>query len=159
ARRPARSSLLKRLTQAYMLDLLGEDATFSDLREACEALDLEAHQDDWTLAVPGADWIRTSAAGTAFLERPLYRLIPEIAAEHILTHARTHPYAGELRFAQVPCHEGAELMSWPPRTYATTNKNDETTTWYFSAVLHLQMRTIPFDPEPRLHISASIRRW
>jgi hypothetical protein len=159
ARHPARGSLLKRLTQAYMLELLEEDATFSDLREACEALDIGAHQDDWKLAVPGDDWIRTSTGGTAVLEGPLYRLIPELAAEHIVAYSRTNPYEGELRFAQVPCDEGAELMSWPPRTYTTTNKNNEESTWRFSAVLHLQMRTVPFDPEPRLHISASIRRW
>lgn len=159
ARRPTRGSLLKRLIQAYMRELLGEDSTFRDLRDACEALDLEAHQDDWTLAVPGPDWIHTTKAGTAVLERPLYRLIPEVAAEHILTRARSHPYGGRLRFAQVPCDDGAELMSWPPQTYDTTNKNGETTTWHFSAVLHLQVRTVPFDPEPQLHISASVRRW
>ncbi|WP_335989923.1 pPIWI_RE module domain-containing protein [Glycomyces sp. MUSA5-2] len=159
SRNRARSNLLKRITQAYMLDLLGDEATFADLRDACEALDVEAHQDDWTLAVPGADWIRTSPGGTAVLERSLYRLLPEVAAEHILARARTHPYEGALRFAQVPCDDGAELMSWPPKEYTTANKNNETQTWYFSAVLHLQMRTVPFDSEPRLHISASIRRW
>ncbi|MEU6784656.1 DUF3962 domain-containing protein [Nonomuraea angiospora] len=104
-----------------------------------------------------------SPSGTALPADHLYRLLPDILAARI---AELPPYEHNgrtLQFRQIAGDAragGAELMSWPPLTYESKNKDDGgTKTWYYSAYIGLSLRTVPFSPIPRIHLSTGIRRF
>lgn len=157
ARQPLDSGLLKRTMLAHVQRWLGDASDYPRLRDAVSALDVEAHGDDWAPVQVDPEWLRTNEAGTAIVEDPLYRLIPEVVAERILGLG---PYDNQLSFVQVPTNDGAELMSWPPLTHAgRKNRAGESVTSHYSAVLKITLRTVPFDPMPRLHLGVSMRRW
>lgn len=156
SRRPVDAEMLKRVMQAYLQDDLTEKKDFPALLRAVHALDVSAHSDDWHPASFDSVQIERSSAGTAVLDRFLYRLIPEVIAERILA---LDPISNDLRFHQVATPDGAELMSWPPLQHTTVNRNAESRVAHYSAVLGIQMRSRPFDPSPRLHLGVSIRRW
>jgi hypothetical protein len=50
---------------------------------------------------------------------------------------------------------GAEMVSWPPHVYVSRNGSR----YPWSYVLRLTAQTLPFDPAPRIHVHASMRRW
>ena len=50
---------------------------------------------------------------------------------------------------------GAELVSWPPHVYISKKG----TRYPWSYTLRLSAQTLPFDPSPRIHVHAGIRRW
>lgn len=104
-----------------------------------------------------------SAGGTSLPANHLYRLLPDVLAARI---AGLEPYEhnGErLEFRQVAGDAGsggAELMSWPPREYVSRNKREDgTKTWRYSAYIRLTLRSTPFSPIPRIHLSTGIRRF
>lgn len=142
--------------QAFLQDELAENKDFPVLLRSVNALDVAAHSDDWQHASFSATKVDKSVGGTALVDHFLYRLIPEVIAERILALA---PISNDLRFQQVAAADGAELMSWPPLQHTTVNRKGESRTAYYSAVLEIQLRTVPFDPAPRLHLGVSMRRW
>jgi pPIWI_RE module N-terminal domain len=46
----------------------------------------------------------------------------------------------------------AELVSWPPRTFASGNGMR---VWGFSFYLRISLQTVPFDPRPRFRRTGS----
>jgi len=50
---------------------------------------------------------------------------------------------------------GAEMVSWPPHVYISRNG----TRYPWSYTLRLSAQTLPFDPSPRIHVHAGMRRW
>jgi hypothetical protein len=50
---------------------------------------------------------------------------------------------------------GAEMVSWPPHMYVSRNG----TRYPWSYTLRLSAQTLPFDPSPRIHVHAGMRRW
>lgn len=156
ARRPVDPGLLKRVMQAYLQESLDSPQNYPELRDAVNGLDVAAHAHDWQQVDATQFKIIDGPGGAASIPAPLFRLIPEVVAEHI---ARLDKYDGELRFIQVPSKEGAELMSWPPSTFVENQRKGDSRTWSYSAKINVTLRTTPFDPMPRLHLSAGIRRW
>lgn len=156
AREPMDAGLLKRVVQSWLQTRLDAKIDYPRLREAVRALDLDAHTTDWRPAEIDPDGVGVNEAGTATIDPVLYRLIPEVVAERI---TRLGKFDGELSFVQVASDDGAELMSWPPQSYPKKSRNGETRLWYYSAVVTIVLRTVPFDPAPRLHLAVSTRRW
>ncbi|RFS81575.1 DUF3893 domain-containing protein [Actinomadura spongiicola] len=105
----------------------------------------------------------TSAGGTSLPASHLYRLLPDVLAARIAAQPAYEHNGKTLQFRQVAGDAkvgGAELMSWPPRTYQSNNKDDDgKKTWYYSAYIRLSLRTVPFSPVPRIHLSTGIRRF
>ncbi|MFI0774664.1 pPIWI_RE module domain-containing protein [Streptomyces sp. NPDC021212] len=109
-----------------------------------------------------------SPGGTASPAQHVYRLLPDVLAGRI-THLEPYEHNGErLEFHQVagiggtrgPGSGGAELMSWPPREHAPKAKSDGSgKRSYYSAVIRISVRTVPFSSMPRVHLSAGIRRF
>jgi hypothetical protein len=103
-----------------------------------------------------------SEGGTSLPAPHLYRLLPAILASRV---AQLPPYehcGRQISFRRVAVDaraSGAELMSWPPLDYETKTKDDGIRAWHHSAVIHISLRTVPFSPIPRIHVSTSIRRW
>ncbi|MFI8837101.1 pPIWI_RE module domain-containing protein [Streptomyces afghaniensis] len=106
-----------------------------------------------------------SPGGTALPAPHVYRLLPDELAARI---ARQGPYehgGRRLTFHQVAGVSGArgagsggaELMSWPPIEYVP-GKGDRRPA-YYSAVIRVTVRTVPFSAVPRVHLSAGLRRF
>lgn len=155
ARRPMDTGLLKRVVQSWLLTKLDAKTDYPRLRDAVNALGVDAHATDWRVAGINPDGIGVNDAGTATIDPTLYRLIPEVVAARILERG---PFDGELTFIQVASDEGAELVSWPPQSYVK-GRGSSARIEYYSAVLTIVLRTMPFDPAPRLHLAVSTRRW
>lgn len=156
AREPMDAGLLKRVVQSWLQTRLDAKSDYPRLREAVQALDLDAHTTDWRPAEIDTNGVGVNDAGTATIDPVLYRLIPEMVAERIARHGK---FDGELSFVQAATDDGAELVSWPPQSYAQKSRNGETRLWHYSAVITIFLRVVPFDPAPRLHMAVSTRRW
>jgi hypothetical protein len=101
-----------------------------------------------------------SDGGTSVPQPHLFSLLPDHAAAKIAGRTYQHDN-GSIRFRQVavnPANGYAELVSWPPLEHHT-GQGANIRTWYYSATLRIALRTVLFDPTPRLHIDAGIRRW
>jgi hypothetical protein len=155
ARSPVDAGLLKRILQAHLQERLVDKSGLGTLREAVRALDVASHADDWEAAAIDPDWLRSNPAGTPIMAPVLYRLIPEIIAERI---AQLGKFDEELSFVQVATDEGAELVSWPPIAHES-GRGRTARISHYSAVLTIALRTVPFDPAPRLHLGVKTRRW
>ena len=57
-----------------------------------------------------------------------------------------------------PGNSGAELISWPPQQ-ALIGKDDKQKSHYFSILVTITVQTVPFDPQPYIHIDLGVRRW
>lgn len=153
--RPFPPAVLQALLTAWAADLpRGEDG----LRLAREALGrLPAADLQWTRTEVDLLEHSQTAGGTAAPADRLYELLPEFLARQI---ASQDPYTFEgvrLRFVQAPPSErgAAELVSWPPRSVPGIGGRS----WHFSLYLRISLQTVPFDPQPRIHLHAGVRRW
>ncbi|MEU5425260.1 DUF3962 domain-containing protein [Streptomyces olivoreticuli] len=110
---------------------------------------------------------QVSPGGTALPAPHVYRLLPDELATRI---ARQGPYehgGQRLRFHQVAGvgyargagSGGAELMSWPPIPYTPRSRGGDGRTAYYSAVIRVTVRSVPFSPVPRVHLGAGVRRF
>ncbi len=104
-----------------------------------------------------------SEGGTVLPANHLFRLLPDVLATRI-TQLDPYEHQGErLSFRQVAGDAragGAELMSWPPLTYESTNKKgDGTKLWRYSAYIRLSLRSTPFSAIPRIHLTTGVRRF
>lgn len=57
-----------------------------------------------------------------------------------------------------PGNSGAELISWPPQQ-AVIGTGDGQKSHYFSILVTITVQTVPFDPQPHIHIDLGVRRW
>ncbi|MER7755238.1 DUF3962 domain-containing protein [Kitasatospora sp. NPDC097643] len=106
-----------------------------------------------------------SMNGTANPAPHVYRLLADHLAARIAAQPPYEHGGKQLAFHQVAGlggargagSGGAELMSWPPIKYRT--KRGTGTPAYYSATLRVTVRTVPFSPVPRVHLSAGVRRF
>jgi len=99
--------------------------------------------------------------GTSLPSPHLYVLLPDVLAAHIAAHTPYTHNGEKVRFHQVatnPVAGYAELMSWPPNEHRT-GRGGASQTWYYSGTIKIALRTVPFDPVPRIHVYTGIRRW
>lgn len=97
-----------------------------------------------------------SEGGTAVPFPFQFRLITDWLARRIQELPPYDTGAGELRFQAVPRRpgdRGAELVS-NPLPYEANGL----VSWY-SVRLNLTVHSVPFDPLPRIHLHAGLRRW
>ncbi|GIF44245.1 pPIWI_RE module domain-containing protein [Actinoplanes xinjiangensis] len=153
--------VLRSLLNAWLYDLARKDIARPLVVPTIKALD--AAELEWRPEKVDLLECTTSDGGTAVPKARLYTLLPDAIAWQIAQHSARRPYThegGQLRFRQVaanPSADGAELVSWPPLTYQTKGKNPSS--WLYSAYLRIALRTVPFDPRPRLHVNVGVRRW
>ncbi|MFJ8691796.1 pPIWI_RE module domain-containing protein [Streptomyces roseolilacinus] len=108
-----------------------------------------------------------SSGGTAMPARQVYRLLPDELAARIARQGAYEHGGRRLTFHQVAGVSGgydagsssAELMSWPPIEHRPAGRSGERRPSYYAATLRVSVRTVPFSPVPRVHLSAGIRRF
>ncbi|MHC3458113.1 pPIWI_RE module domain-containing protein [Streptomyces flavovirens] len=108
-----------------------------------------------------------SPGGTAKPTRLVYRLLPDELAARIARQGAYEHGGRQLTFHQVAGagsgydagSSSAELMSWPPIEYRPAGRGGERKPSYYAATLRVGVRTVPFSPVPRIHLSAGIRRF
>jgi pPIWI_RE module N-terminal domain/RNaseH domain of pPIWI_RE/MID domain of pPIWI_RE len=149
-------AVTRALVAAWAADLPRGDDAAGPVRDAL--IQLGAGDLQWIQVTMDLLEQSVTAGGTAEPAERLYALLPEFLARRI---AGQEPYMFEgvqLRFVQAsPSQRGAaELVSWPPRTFAQRNS---TRVWHFSFYLRISLQTVPFDPRPRIHLHAGVRRW
>lgn len=159
--------VLARLVRAWLRGMQPSTAGFQHFRETALALDVESLR--WKTETVNLLEHDLSAGGTCLPVERLYRVLPEILADRIAAQGE-YEFCGErLRFYRVAVDaraNGAELMSWPPLKHPTAIKGKDARArygdhrdWYYSAVISVSLRTVPFSPIPRIYVSTRIRRW
>ncbi|MCR3721197.1 MULTISPECIES: pPIWI_RE module domain-containing protein [Prauserella salsuginis group] len=158
---------LTRLVRAWLRNLAPTPEAWERFRDTAGAVDPE--QLHWTPETVDLLEHTLSPGGTCEPAARLYRILPEILADRIAAQP-PYEFCGEqVRFHRVAVDagaNGAELMSWPPLKHSTKVKDEEAQKsyggvreWRYSAVINVSLRTVPFSPTPRIHISTRIRRW
>lgn len=158
---------LARLVRAWLRGMQPSTAGFQHFRDTALALNVESLR--WKTETVNLLEHDLSPGGTCIPAERLYRVLPEILADRIAAHGE-YEYCGDrLRFHRVAVDaraNGAELMSWPPIKHTTTIKDKDARTrygdhrdWYYSAVISVSLRTVPFSPLPRIYLTTRIRRW
>ncbi|MEV0266941.1 DUF3962 domain-containing protein [Streptomyces sp. NPDC050617] len=156
ARRPVPQDVFTTLMRTWVRDLRPE----SEHRQAVRTVLSELHINElrWKLRqVPMLSGALTPG-GTAEPDGRLYQLLPDALANLALGQEPFSYAGGLLKFRSVarrPTDRGAELLSWPPDRH----EDRDGTTWWFSALLTLTLQTVPFSPEPRVHLRCGVRRW
>ncbi|OLF06263.1 pPIWI_RE module domain-containing protein [Actinophytocola xanthii] len=159
--------LLARLVHAWLRSLAPSAEAFQRFRDTARTLDVNS----LTWQPETVDLLEhdLSPCGTCVPAERLYRVLPEILADRI---AAQPPYefcgerVGFRRVAVDARARGAELMSWPPLEHRTRVRDKDAQKrygaeriWYYSAVITVSLRTVPFSPIPRIYLSTRIRRW
>ncbi|PFX00294.1 hypothetical protein CJ469_04477 [Nocardia farcinica] len=92
----------------------------------------------------------------ASLPRTLHHLIPETLAATLLNRS-DRPDGFPVGFRRCPTNDArsVELLSWPP--LEDTDKRGNR--WPYSYRVRLSLHSVPFQPEPRVHVSVGMRRW
>ncbi|MCT7351842.1 DUF3962 domain-containing protein [Streptomyces sp. 15-116A] len=97
----------------------------------------------------------------------VYRLLPDVLAARITRLAPYEHKGKRLAFRQVAGlggsrgagSGGAELMSDLIEYVPTRRGGGEGKPAYYAATLRVTVRTVPFSPVPRVHLSAGVRRF
>lgn len=158
---------LARLVHAWLRSLAPTAEAFQRFRDTARTLDVNSLR--WQSETVDLLEHDLSPSGTCVPATRLYRVLPEILADRIAAQP-PYEFCGErvqfYRVAGDARANGAELMSWPPLKHPTkiTNKDARKRygthrDWYYSAVINVSLRTVPFSPTPRIHVSTRIRRW
>ncbi|MFD0206384.1 pPIWI_RE module domain-containing protein [Saccharothrix carnea] len=159
AEEPYPPRVLSTMINAWLRNLKPTDEAYQQFLKTARSL--AAHQLEWQVREIDLREQSTSPGGTAVPHDHLYRLVPEIVADRI---AQLDPYehAGhQVTFHRVAVDaraSGAELMSWPPLEHPAKAKGTSKVA-YYSGVIRVSLRTVPFSPVPRVQISTGIRRW
>jgi hypothetical protein len=106
-----------------------------------------------------ADAAADTAAATAAiatLPKALFHLVPELLCAELLA-ASDRPDSHPRGFRRCPTSDGrrVELMSWSP--YEISDRQG--TRWPYSYRITLAVLTVPFQPQPVLHVTTGSRRW
>ena len=155
AREPVPESVIAPLFNTWVMGLLpGDDLSAEQEEKLADVLDvINAHPPQWRATRIDLTSGARSDGGTAAPDRRLYGLLSERIAARLA--ARPLRIAGtDLTFRVVSRRDGTELVSWPPRRYASGSR-----TWYYSARVGITVQTVPFAERFRVHVSIGIRRW
>ncbi len=145
---------------AWLRDMQPSAELYPLFKETVHKLDAQALQ--WRLENIDMLQQTISPGGTSLPVPRLFRLLPETLAARIAALPPYEHCGHEIAFRRVAVDaraNGAELLSWPPLQHNTKSKNDAGRAWHYSVVIRVSLRTVPFSSIPRIHISASIRRW
>ncbi|MFD9540134.1 pPIWI_RE module domain-containing protein [Streptomyces sp. NPDC060022] len=151
---PLPGDTLDRLTGAWLQDLRPEPNHHRAVLDTLTALRAAPPQwQDVTVDLLGCP---PTMGGTASPRDRQYQLATDALARRILALGPYEHSAGSLHFRAVPRgprQQGAELLSQP---LSHVIKGRE---WWFSIVINVTLHTVPFAPEPRLHLHTGVRRW
>jgi pPIWI_RE module N-terminal domain/RNaseH domain of pPIWI_RE/MID domain of pPIWI_RE len=159
--------VLARLVHAWLRSLAPTAEEFQRFRETARTLDVDSLR--WQPETVDLLEHDLSPGGTCVPASRLYRVLPEILADRIAAQP-PYKFCGErVQFHRVAVDaraNGAELMSWPPLKHRTKVKDKDAQKrygthrdWYYSAIITVSLRTVPFSPTPRIYLSTRIRRW
>lgn len=159
--------VLARLVHSWLRNLQPTTKGFQRFRETARVLDVESLH--WQPEMVDLLEHDLSPGGTCLPAPRLYRVLPEILADRIAAQP-PYEFCGErVQFHRVAVDaraNGAELMSWPPLKHTTKIKDEDARKrygtrreWYYSAVISVSLRTVPFSPIPQIYLSTRIRRW
>jgi hypothetical protein len=160
ANAPYPKAVMSSFIHAWLRDLQPGAEGHAKVKETAGRLDIDGL--DWGLV--GVDMLEQTLTegGTASPADHLWRLLPETLASRIARQEPPYEHFGQrLHFRQVaqPAGaSGAELVSWPPLEH-TSGRGAKERAWYYSAYIRLSLRTVPFDPTPRIHLTTGVRRW
>lgn len=152
AREPVPEDLIAALFTRWVLSLRPEEEHAAARQRVLEHVaGMTPH---WSLQEVDLTSWSISQGGTGMPDRRLYSLLPELLADSLATEKI---WIGDdpLSFRTVGCDQGAELVSWPPRTHA----DEDGRTWFYSALVGITLQTVAFAPRPRVYVSYGIRRW
>jgi hypothetical protein len=150
-------SVLQSLIVSWLHTRQPSPDAYQVLTQTVEALDLEFLR--WQLMSVELTEQTLTAGGTADPARHIYRLLPEVLAARI-EKLPPYEYCGrQVTFRRVATADGAELMSWPPTPHIPMKKGRPLAPWHFSGTIKVTVRTVPFSPMPRIHLTTGIRRW
>lgn len=159
--------VLARLVHAWLRSLAPTAEAFQQFRKTARTLDVDSLC--WQSEKVDLLEHDLSPGDTCMPTPRLYRVLPEILADRIAEQA-PYEFCGErIRFYRVAVDaraNGAEVMSWPPLKHSTRVKDKDAQKrygtqrdWYYSAVIKVSLRTVPFSSTPRVYLSTRIRRW
>jgi hypothetical protein len=151
---PLPAGVLDKLLGVWLRDLRPEAAHLRDVQSALA--ELMANPPQWFETSVDILGCPTTAGGTAAPYPRQYQLATDHVARAILGLGPYDTGAGTLQFRAVPRgprQQGAELIS-QPLPYDVKER-----TWWYSIVIAVTLHTVPFDPQPRLHLHTGVRRW
>jgi hypothetical protein len=154
-------ALMDNFLHAWLYDMQPSPEAYPLLKETVRKLNAQMLR--WTPPTP-VDLLEqaTSEGGTSLPASHLYRVLPEILAARVAQLPAYEHCGRQISFRRIAVDaraSGAELMSWPPLDHETKTRADGVRAWHYSAVVRISLRTVPFSPLPRIHVSTSIRRW
>ncbi|MFD4407551.1 pPIWI_RE module domain-containing protein [Nocardia sp. NPDC058499] len=160
SRELVKSLPFRRILQAWLRSMNPSEEGFAQFKDTLNTIKIDNL--DWEQQTVNLLDHTISEGGTCIPDAHLYTLLPAIVADRIQALA-SYEYAGKrVTFKQVTTgnYGGAELMSWPPHKYESSGRRSgDTTTWRYSGLIRISVRTAPFSPVPRIHVSFGIRRW
>ncbi|GGR67384.1 hypothetical protein GCM10010252_01380 [Streptomyces aureoverticillatus] len=160
ANAPYPKAVMSTFIHAWLRDLQPGPEGHAKVKETASLLDIDGLE--WDLL--SVDMLEQTVGdgGTAVPADHLWRLLPEVLAARIARQEPAYEHFGErLSFRQVAMDAGApgaELVSWPPLEHPT-GRGAKAKVWIYSAYIRICLRTAPFDPTPRIHLSTGVRRW
>lgn len=150
---PLPPSVLAALINTWIIDLYPDPQAHNLRREVMDALrpaDLE-----WQSTSIDLTEHTVSPGGTVLPTPSLYHLLPDILARQILIRPPFEFNGQQLRFRAIAARKGAELVSWPPRSYLGPGGRE----WKFSFLITVSLQSVPFSDHVRVHVHTGIRRW
>lgn len=152
---PLPGQALERLLTAWLRNLRPEPEHRAQLVDTLA--ELRANPPKWQ-DLEAVDLLNCAPTegGTAAPVGRQFQLATDALARRVLALDPYDTGAGLLRFRAIPRgprQQGAELMSqpWPHETKGRV--------WWFSVVINISLHTVPFSPQPRLHVHTGVRRW
>jgi hypothetical protein len=129
--------------------------------------DLDAAAVGWQPRVIDLFDQEISPGGTAMPAAHVYRLLPDILAERIACQEPYEHHGQQLTFRQVAgrvgargqSSGGAELMSNLIEYVPRRRGGGDGRAAYYAATIRVTVRTVPFSPIPRVHLTAGVRRF
>lgn len=154
-RNPLPVNIMSRLVLEYLKDLAANyDVSATQLQAVYRNFEVSDTPKAWEPAVVDL-WEKEVMRGdTGVPANRLFRLLPDVIAQRI---TRQEPYefnGTSVRFVQVNCDKGAEVMAWPPLRHGSEPRPS-----YFSPMIRIRLHTVPFSPVPRVMLDLGIRRW
>lgn len=150
------------LIGAYLKDLQPAPEDHGNVRQTWQRLATQSLR--WEPITVDLLEQATSRGNTAVPAPHLYRLLADVLAARIERAPTPYTHRGvSVAFQRIATPAGdshAELVSRYPMPYTTrATRNSPERTWWYSPYIRIALRTEPFSPTPRIHITSGIRRW
>ncbi|MFC6083754.1 pPIWI_RE module domain-containing protein [Sphaerisporangium aureirubrum] len=153
-RHPLPDSVLQRLLTPWVRSLSSEPEQRAQVMATLA--ELRAEPPRWEEMEVDLLGCGRTDGGTAAPAARQFQLATDHLARRIMALDPYDTGADRLRFRAVPRgprQQGAELISQP------LPYEDGGRVWWYSVRMNVTLHTVPFSPEPRLHIHLGLRRW